>query len=139
MKNRIVIAAAVLSYLAFYFISPFFHFHHEDHFPGISREYHSHWFNNLSTNETDSSALHAFENENNHSHANVINTFTTTYSKRILQISFSIITYAEYKDASFENSAGNTNPLLKFSINKYRWEKCVHTASNVSPPSNFIS
>ncbi|MEW6507155.1 MAG: hypothetical protein AB1432_05350 [Bacteroidota bacterium] len=139
MKNRFVIAAAVLSYLVFYFISPYFHFHNDDHFLGTSQKYHSHWFNNTSASETDGSVQHAFENENNHSHAHVINAITTTYSKRILQNQFSIITYAEYNYASIENSTDNTNPLLKFSINKYRWEKCVHTASNVSPPSNLIS
>ncbi|KAF0152534.1 MAG: hypothetical protein FD143_850 [Ignavibacteria bacterium] len=139
MKNRILITIAVVSYLVFYFISPFFHFHQDDHLFGTNQHYHSHLINTGSAAGTDKHAHHSLENKNDHSHKLIINTLITKYSFRTSETLSLAVEYTDYIDSTLENPAKFTNHLFKFSFSKLRWEKYVHTASNVSPPSNFIS
>ncbi|MEW6653192.1 MAG: hypothetical protein AB1394_06955 [Bacteroidota bacterium] len=139
MKNRIIIAIAALSYLVFYFVSPFFHYHQKDHLLGINQQYHSHLFNNSLKNESKKTAHLSYENQNDHSHKHIINTLIAKCSLRLYEQSPAAIAIALCIDSASVNPSNYTNLFLKFSFSKHKWERCVHTASDISPPSILTS
>lgn len=128
--------AISLLYLNFFLLSPFFHHHHIEE--GIAKEekttFHSHLLNRSLEDHHSENMNHHSLDDTNHDHVIRVN-FTIGISfSRTLQLNhiydfFSIHFY--FSDSSGEKITRfvNTDPLIQL-----QWEKCVHSASNVSPP-----
>jgi len=135
---KAVFYLVAIFYLCFYLLSPFFHFHPDDFSKDYQEKYHSHLFSENYSNKSDRGTYHILENETGHNHSLIINTVTTLYAPRnSINISRKI-TYFELPEPTFKNPVIYTNGFFKFLYSKHKWKKCVHSASNVSPPTAHI-
>lgn len=82
---------------------------------------------------------HSFEKESEHVHKLIINSVIATYSTRYTEPETGNATFSDFVDTKFENLIRIAKIYFDFSISRIQWEKCVHSASNVSPPSKFLA
>ncbi|MBM4172096.1 MAG: hypothetical protein FJ214_09535 [Ignavibacteria bacterium] len=143
MTNKNINSAAfylvALLYLSYYLISPFFHFHDEFDLHGEEEKYHSHLLEETLQGNAQSECHNTIDQNDEHTHNSVLNYIVSTFSSRFTDIPSNTLSYNEINYLELTNT-----PEEKFYSNDFHLEKtfkdrCIHTASNVSPPSNFIS
>ncbi len=134
LYNKIFFAFIALLYLNFYLVSPYFHYH-ENSIRGHAKEnYHSHLLNKIAQKKNATECHHPLNQSNEHNHPIVINAVVTNLSPRIVDTLHSTLISTIIIILEFQNESDETKYTEDFHFGKILKEKCVHSASNVSPP-----
>lgn len=131
---RSIVFLLPLFYIFSFLLSPYFHHHAEELFHNDHHKFHSHLFED-SHDEHPSTETHSHnvdESSNHHFHFVKLNSSSTITTKRVEQ-NFVSVTLL---DLSIQNEEQNHNnsALEKKPINFLLRDRCVQTATNVSPP-----
>jgi len=134
LYNRLSFALVALLYLSFYLLSPFFHYHDELLPYDKQEEYHSHLLKEAEQNKSATECHHTLAKENDHNHPLIINAVITNLPTRLIVIQ-------DIKFLSFDLAElviPDVSNKINFKVDLQFWkilkDKCVHSASNVSPP-----
>lgn len=133
-KYKISILTISIGYLYFFLLFPFFHYHKLSENNSIEVEkFHSHLSNDLQEHQHDSSEdHHSIDSFSNHHHFVKLNTIESISLKRIINFTFPQLVTENYlgnNAVKYSKCLIDTQPE-----NNILWEKCVQTATNVSPP-----
>ncbi len=135
-KYRPIIFLLSLFYLNFFFLSPYFHHHHsESESLQKKREtVHTHLFSDLDhsshTEETD----HHLDDKNHHSHLFQNYLVNITAPSRELESALNRVFYLTIEYSIQCNGVSSINTHFNEPFSQLQWEKCVHSATNISPP-----
>ncbi len=133
-KNRFVYSVISVFYLSFYLVSPFFHYH-EELIRGYEKEdYHSHLLNEIAQKKNATECHHTLDQNDEHNHPIVINAVVTNLPPRFVDTPHSTLISTIIIRLEFQNESSETKYAGDFHFGKILKEKCVHSASNVSPP-----
>lgn len=134
LKNKLAFSLTALLYLSFYLLSPFFHFH-DEMFPGEEQEdYHSHLLKDTVQDKNATECHHTLAQNDEHNHPIVINAVITNLPPRQINTPDSELISIIFYNLEFQTESSKTNFTEDFHFWKILTDKCVHTASNVSPP-----
>lgn len=137
--SKYLFSFVALTYLSFYLLSPFFHYH-EEYLKSLGKDkYHSHLFNKVSGSPQESGCHHNIEEDDVHNHPLIISAIVTNLSPRIDSNLNEGIQHYDLIEFGFESNIYATNYCDDFHFSKILKEKCVHSASNVSPPFIFTA
>jgi hypothetical protein len=135
LKNRILISIAALSYLVFYLFSPFFHFHDEWIRNLDKDQFHFHLFAVETNNSDESNCQHIVDQHDEHNHPIVITAVVTNIAPRFENTNSNFYLFQDIKEFDLQIESNKINFVEDFHFDKLLKNKCVHTASNVSPPA----
>lgn len=135
--NKAAFYLVALLYLSFYLLSPFFHFHDEFDLHGEEEKYHSHLLEESLQENAQSECHHTLDKNDEHTHHLVLNAVISTVSPRFTDIPSYTSLHYEINYLELTNATDHKNYSNDFHLGKLLKEKCVHSASNVSPP--FVS
>jgi hypothetical protein len=132
-KNNILGVTIVFVYVILYLYSPFIHSHSNSNGSISSHYYHTHLIDIESNDEFDYDHF-SYQNEKHHHHI-ILNVLVTNPTPRFQKFISSIILY----DVKNEDELGNELNTKKFIEVHLKTilpvDKCIHSASNVSPPN----
>ncbi|HET55282.1 MAG TPA: hypothetical protein ENN33_08700 [Ignavibacteria bacterium] len=131
---RSIVYLLPLIYIFSFLLSPYFHHHADELSHNDHHKFHSHLFENShddhSGEETHSHNLD--ESTDHHFHFVKLSSATTITTKRVEQ-NFVPITFLDLSSTNEEHNY-NKRVLEKKPINFLLRDRCVQTATNVSPP-----
>lgn len=134
--NRVSFVFVALLYLSFYLFSPLFHYHDENSIleEGKEVDYHTHLLQEVTKKTNTTECHHQLDQNDEHNHPLVINAVITNLPSRSVDTTNSLLLFFDIVSVVIEN--GNVGPkyIGDFHFGKVLKEKCVHFASNVSPP-----
>ncbi|MFA5804399.1 MAG: hypothetical protein WC879_07125 [Melioribacteraceae bacterium] len=97
-------------------------------------DYHSHLLNEIAQKKNATACHHTLDKSDEHNHPIVINAVVTNLSPRFIDTPHNIPISTIIISIEFQNESVETKYAEDFHFGKILKEKCVHSASNVSPP-----
>jgi len=139
VKNRILISVAVVSYLLFYFFSPFFHFHDEwiQSFENI--QFHSHLLVEETKKSDESHCHHKVDQHDEHNHPIVINEVVTKLSPRLVDTFNHVNSIQDIIEFEPNIESNETAFHKECLFDKLLKARCVHTSSNISQQASVTA
>ena len=135
LYNRLSFALVALLYLSFYLVSPFFHYHHEDSIRDEEEvDYHSHLLQDAVQKTNTTECHHTLDQNDEHNHPVVINALVTNLSPRFVDTLSNTLIFCNIISFEFKTESCKIKFTENFHFGKILKDKCIHFASNVSPP-----
>ena len=132
-KYRSIVYLLPLVYIFSFLLSPYFHFHAEELIHNDHHRFHSHIFEGSHDDHSGEDAhSHNLDESSDHDlHLAKLNGSTTLLTKRGVQNYFAVITlnFSSTEQPNYLKSIFEKKP-----INFLLRDRCVQTATNVSPP-----
>ena len=138
--NRLSFVLVALLYLSFYLFSPLFHYHHEN--LGLEEEkidYHSHLLQEITQNAKTTETNHTLDQNDGHNHSVVINTLITNLPTRLAYTPNVTLLFNKILDLELHTNSVEYNYSEDIHLGKTLKDKCIHSATNVSPPALFTA
>lgn len=133
--NRLSIVLVALLYLSFYLFSPLFHYHHYDFELEAGKvDYHSHLIQDVIKQTNTTECHHQLDKNDEHNHPLVFNVLFTNLPPRFVNIVSDTFLFSNIISIEFKTEARKINSAYDFHFGKTLKDKCVHFATNVSPP-----
>jgi hypothetical protein len=134
-----LIFVSISLYLSFYLFSPFSHHHHDEIQANGEDVFHSHFLSVAAQQESSAEHHHSINRTHNHNHLPFSNTSLTNLIPRFTHPSMVALhvntIYGSEKEDNVLSSSFN-----KFAHNwKHLRDKCIRTATNVSPPFDLAA
>lgn len=131
---RYLVYLLPLVYIFSFLLSPYFHHHAEELLHNDHHKFHSHLFENSHDDHSnEENHSHNFdESAQHHFHVVKLSNTTTITTKRVAEL-FLSVTLLEFT-LSNEKHTWNNYTLEKKPKNSLQQDRCVQTATNVSPP-----
>lgn len=138
--NRLSFVLVALLYLGFYLFSPLFHYHHEN--LGLEEEkidYHSHLLQEITKNVNTTGTNHTLDQNDEHNHSVVINTLITNLPTRLVYTPNTTLIFNKIFVLESHTNSVEFNYSEDIHLGKTLNDKCIHFATNVSPPALFTA
>lgn len=133
--NRLSFVLVALLYLSFYLFSPLFHYHDENSVLEEGKvDYHTHLLQEVTKKTNTTECHHQLDQNDEHNHPIVINVLVTNLPPRFVDIVNNSLLFSNIFDVEFETKANKTNFASDLYVGKTLKDKCVHSATNASPP-----
>lgn len=133
--NRLSFVLVALLYLSFYLFSPLFHYHDKNSVLEERKvDYHSHLLQEVTKQTNTAECHHQLDQNDEHNHPIVINVLVTNLPPRFVDIVNNTLLFSNIIAIDFETEARKINFASALYVGKTLKDKCVHFASNASPP-----
>ncbi|MDP3446163.1 MAG: hypothetical protein Q8T08_25160 [Ignavibacteria bacterium] len=133
--NKLSFVLVAILYLSFYLFSPLFHHHDENSVLEEGKgDYHSHLIQDVTEQTNRTECHHQLDQNDEHNHPTVFNVLVTNLPPRSVGIVNNILLVSNIIPIEFKTETRKINYASDFHVGKTLKDKCVHFASNVSPP-----